>query len=171
MNKCCVKCHPVVPLSYIGKPHGGIFDMPISKPIANWDQISVWWYPQCTWGKYRIVFVTLLVPNKGLEIEIKIILLYYYCKGHKGRWALFDKQLSLHPNQFPINLCIVMSISVTTHVLEFLVVCYLIEALQAWCSETVDVWSSAFWNEHLMDNEHLMLWTFCDFIIVILVLL
>ena len=57
--KCCVKCHPVVPLCYIGRPHGSIFDMPISKPIANWDQISVWWYPQCTWGKYRIVFVTL----------------------------------------------------------------------------------------------------------------
>ena len=30
MNKYCVKCHPVVSLCYIGKPHGGIFDMSFS---------------------------------------------------------------------------------------------------------------------------------------------
>ena len=30
VNKCCVKCPPVVPLCYIDKPHGGIFDMPVS---------------------------------------------------------------------------------------------------------------------------------------------
>ena len=29
--------------------------------MANWDQISVWYYPQCTWGKYRNVFVTLII--------------------------------------------------------------------------------------------------------------
>ena len=50
-------------------PHG-IFYMPFSKPIANWVQLSVWSYPQCTWGNYQIVIVTLLVPNAGLEINI-----------------------------------------------------------------------------------------------------
>ena len=35
-----------------------IFDMPFSKPIANWVQLSVWSYPQCTWGNYQIVIVT-----------------------------------------------------------------------------------------------------------------
>ena len=34
-NKCCVKCHLVVPLCYSHKPHDGIFDMPFFKPIAN----------------------------------------------------------------------------------------------------------------------------------------
>ena len=63
-------------------PHG-IFDMPFSKPIANWVQLSVWSYPQCTWGNYQIVIVILLVPNERIEINI--------VRGHKGRWALFDR--------------------------------------------------------------------------------
>ena len=33
--------------------------------------------PSVPGAKYRIVFVTLLVPNVGLEIEINIILYHY----------------------------------------------------------------------------------------------
>ena len=44
------------------KPHE-IFDMPFSKPIANWVQLSVWSYPQCTLGNYQIVIVTFAISG------------------------------------------------------------------------------------------------------------
>ena len=87
-----------------------------SVPGANTElYLSHFWHPMWDWRLKLILYYIII-----------LLWLLYYCMGHKGRWALFDIQLSLHPNKLiPINLCIVMSNPVTTHVLEFpVVLCY-----------------------------------------------